>query len=164
MKYLLLLLLASTTRAAPLVQPQDMSTLGFFNYQSTFTASTIGVSSNTPGYPFVVGKSTGVIVDQYGHFIYTGPVPTISSCGSTPSGSVVGTDQAGKITVGGGVVTACTLTFNQGAWPNAPICTAMDSSGTAVVFFTSVTSSAIVFGFSATIGSGQVMYHCVGWK
>jgi hypothetical protein len=97
--------------------------------------------------------------DLWGHFVTGGPAPVISSCGTTPNGSVSGNDRNGTITVGGGVVTSCVLTFAH-AYPTAPDCVVSDNSTAIAVGVTSVSATAITTGFSASLGGGQVYYIC----
>lgn len=100
---------------------------------------------------------------QYdGHLVSSGTTPSVASCG-TGSPSVNGTDLAGVITVGGGSVTSCTLNF---AYPyaNPPVCTESDSSTTPTADITSISTTGVTFGFSATIGGGSIWYICIGNK
>lgn len=117
--------------------------------------STYAVTVSTPGKSFLVAITTN------SHYIVNGTSPTISSCGTNPS--VIGNDQAGAITIGGGSVTACTLTF---AHPYGSGCTVIpqenDTSTTVTADFTSVSNTAITFGFSATLGGGTVWYSVKG--
>lgn len=116
------------------------------------------LGSQTNTYAF---RSQG-IDDQVafsGHLVTTGGLPTISACGAAPSGSVVGTDKGGTITVGGGVVTACTLTFNR-TYGSAPDCTYSDNSTAIAVGQTAISATAFTIGTSASLGGGLVMYNC----
>jgi hypothetical protein len=85
--------------------------------------------------------------------------PWVTSCGTGPG--VTGYDSAGTITVGSGVTTACTLNFAT-AWGNAPTCVITTNSTAVTSDITSVTTSALALGFSATLGGGTVYYHCIG--
>jgi hypothetical protein len=96
------------------------------------------------------------------HYNNAGKIsPVVSSCGATPSGSVVGYDSAGTITVGGGVVTSCTLTFAT-AWTNTPTCVISDNSTTVPGDISSVSATAVTFGFSTSLGGGKIYYICMG--
>lgn len=112
-------------------------------------------SSSSPSTFFHVGISTS------GHFITGGPAPTISSCGSGPSGSVVGDDNEGTITVGGGAVTACTLTFAN-TWGSAttPTCVITDNSTAITGDISSISATAFTASFSLSIGGGTIWYRC----
>lgn len=91
----------------------------------------------------------------------TNKAPTISACGVTPSGTVVGGDTAGTISIGGGVVTACTLTFAV-PYTNTPACVVSDNSTAVAAAISSISNTAVTFSFSATLGSGKTYYHCFG--
>ncbi len=110
----------------------------------------------------VFGSSTGATlmsVDGAGHIALGGVVPSVSSCGSSPS--VSGNDTVGTITVGSGVVTACTLTFAvaRSATPRVVGCTANSALACGA---TAKSNSAVTFGFSATLGSGTFDYLIIG--
>lgn len=100
-----------------------------------------------------------VAISTSGHFLTGGTAPTISACGSTPNGSVVGDDQEGIIAIGGGVVTACTLTFAN-PYGTTPVCVLTDNSSAVSDAITSQSATAITLGFSATLGGGVVNYRC----
>jgi hypothetical protein len=85
-----------------------------------------------------------------------GGTPSVSSCGTSPS--VVGNDATGLITVGSGVVTACTLTFSR-TYTTAPVCVAVASLATVTLGATTSTT-AITFGMSLTLGGGTIRYLC----
>lgn len=98
-----------------------------------------------------------------GHLETTGTTPSVASCGSIPNGSVVGNDNTGIITVGGGVVTACTLNFAFN-WTNTPSCNVTDSSASVGAAVTSASISSITVGLSATLGGGTIYYNCRGYR
>lgn len=95
----------------------------------------------------------------HAHIELTGKPPVISSCGSDPS--IIGNDSAGSITIGSGVITGCTLTFNQ-AWTAAPICIVTSNSAAITGGVTAVSTSAFTAGFSAALGGGKLYYRCYG--
>ena len=92
------------------------------------------------------------------HMMSTGTAPALSACGTTPS--IVGTDTKGAITVGTGVVTACTATFAT-AYATAPVCVANSNTAGAFVAITTATITTITFGTSTAIGGGIIYYHCM---
>ena len=93
-----------------------------------------------------------------------GPSPTISSCGTTPNGSVVGDDSAGVITVGGTAPTACTLTFAVVHTGCTMVCNVNDNSLTITADISSLTTSALTLGFGVGgLAGGSVWYHCQGY-
>jgi len=81
------------------------------------------------------------------------------SCG-TGCASVAGNDRVGDITVSSGVVTSVTVNFSAtlGA---TPICLADANNSAISVGVTSVSTSAVTFGASATLGSGHIYFHCL---
>lgn len=129
-------------------------------------AFTVNVSSNSSRYGNVgIGISTPTASLSVGGFILTStntthPVPTLSSCGTSPSLSAGATDTSGTITVGGGVVTSCTLTFGT-VKGKAPACTIL--SNTSITGQTGTTStSALTIGGGATFAADLIMYNCFG--
>lgn len=123
----------------------------------------LGIISSGGVYEFNTSSTTTffhVAVSTTGHVVTGGPTPAVSSCGSTPSGSVVGDDNSGVIAVGGGVTTACTLTFAS-TWGTTPTCQFSDSSTASVGAITAQSATAITFGFSVSVGGGSINYHCV---
>lgn len=85
-----------------------------------------------------------------------GGVPTVTSCGTSPS--VAGTDMAGKISVGTGVVTSCTLNFSA-QLAVSPDCL-MTPSSSAVALGITPTVDNVVISISATLGGGAIYYLC----
>lgn len=87
----------------------------------------------------------------------SGGTPTMGTCGSNPG--VSGDDRSGVITVGSGVVTACTLNFSAtlGYTPN---CIAVPNSVLAVGV-TAISTSAVTFTVLSTIGGGKLYYVCL---
>lgn len=100
----------------------------------------------------------------YGPIISSGTAPTVSSCGSTPNGSVSGTNTAGVITIGGGVTTACTLNFALGGFPQPPVCVVSDNSTTITASNGTITATSATFNTSAGLGGGLLYYICIGTR
>lgn len=91
---------------------------------------------------------------------------SVSSCGGG-SPSVQGSNDVGKITLGTGGLSACTLNFTtstaQGtAWTSAPVCVVSNSSSTDAAEINSISTSTLVVNFAVTIAGGNVWYHCFG--
>lgn len=86
--------------------------------------------------------------------------PVVSSCGTSPL--LDGTDSAGVITLGSGVFTSCTLTFNQ-TWVAAPHCFANNQGAVAIVRATP-TTTAVVFDAVALVAGAKLDYFCIGNK
>lgn len=160
---------------------------GYGAYQSgasalNYFAGNTGIGSTTPQAPLTlvaasssvpVGVYTGLVsiiagfenttvklfqtIDQWGHRVTGGDTPTIS--GGTSS--VAGNDNNGTITVAGVLLTSVTLTFAH-PWVTAPDCSMADSSTGITGAISSISTTQVVFAFSAGINSGTVWYQCVG--
>jgi len=94
-----------------------------------------------------------------GHWSSTGADPTLSSCGTTPS--VTGSDSAGKITIGTGTVTSCTVTFSGAYATNAPACT-VSGDNTAVTYIATTSTTVLTITSSADMATDVVSYQCTG--
>lgn len=145
-----------------ILKPNSTEILRLRAASSVFSSSLTVTAGTTGKYEFTSSTSSviyHVALSTSAHLITGGPLPTISSCGSTPNGSVVGTDMGGAITIGGGVVTSCVMTFSK-TWGVAPDCTVTDNSTSVNPSVTSASASSITIGLSATLGGGIVYYHC----
>jgi hypothetical protein len=107
-------------------------------------------SSATPTTFFHVAVSTS------GHFITGGPKPTLSSCG-TGSPSVLGDDNQGTITLGGGAPTACTITFAS-TWGATPTCTTDENTTGLTHYISAISATAFTVTLSAT--TTTIYYRC----
>jgi hypothetical protein len=94
-----------------------------------------------------------------GRIVTTGADPVISSCGTTPS--IIGSDMAGKVTIGSGVTTSCTVTFAKAYTTNAPACT-IAGDNSAVTYAATTTTDALTITSSADMASDVISYICVG--
>jgi Pectate lyase superfamily protein len=83
------------------------------------------------------------------------PVPV--ACGANPS--VAGNDQAGRLTVGEGTITSCTLKFAQSYAPATPNCS-FSATVNAYLYISEVTPSAITIDSSANLAGGSIYYNC----
>lgn len=120
----------------------------------------VGIATSTPAYYVSIASSTNPnvttwAVDTNGHVVCGGPAPSVS--GGTSS--VVGHDCGGNITVTGTALTSVTLTFAK-TWSGTPICTASDNSTVFNTDPTSISTTAVTFGFTATVSSATVWYSC----
>lgn len=113
----------------------------------------VGLGTTTPG----------AKLDIAGQFRTSGTVATIGTCGTAPS--ISGTNQAGTFTVGGGVTTACTISFSVtlANAPNAcdisPANSTAAATGTTGAYVSSITTSAfVVTGLSLT--GAAYYYQC----
>ena len=110
----------------------------------------MGIKDNTP----LEGVTIGT------HTAFSGTAPSASSCGTTPS--VVGFDNAGRITVGtGGVATSCTLTFGY-PWQNTPACVANHEGAVLVVRAVATTTTLTIDAATPLTASGILSYICFG--
>lgn len=90
-----------------------------------------------------------------GHISVVGATaPTLSSCGSTPSPTIHGSDIIGKFTTGG-TATSCTLTF-AATYTNAPACVVTTEGGATQPTYT-ISATAITF----TVDIAQTTYNYV---
>lgn len=96
-------------------------------------------------------------INTRGHLRSSNSAPTVSACGTSPA--ISGTDVAGKVTVGTGSVTTCTLTFAT-AYAGAPSCVFTSSAGGAPDATT--TTTAAVFTRGSSMAGQVVMYICIG--
>lgn len=139
----------------------------------------VGIGTTTPvSLLSVVGKSGSLIplltvssstgattfsVDSKGHQISGGTAPTITACGTTPNGSVIGgNDNNTRIQVGGGVVTSCTETFAQ-TWTNPPVCTGNIEGGLNLLVAASSTASGVVLTTGTSFGGDVLTVECRGY-
>lgn len=137
-------------------------------------ADKLGIGSTTPSYQlsvtgiagsaltpiFSVASSTNsnrFSVNGAGHIVTGGSAPTVSSCGTSPS--ISGNDTAGTVTVGTGVVVACTITFST-ARANTPRVVGVVTGGGLNIAggYSAKSTSAVTFSFAATVGGGTFDY------
>lgn len=125
--------------------------------------STVPATAPTD-YLLKISSTSGTTVfgiQNNAHVISSGTTPSMGTCGSSPS--VIGSDMAGVVTVGGGVVTSCTMNFAS-PFVNTPVCVESDNSTSVTADISSISSTSVTFGFSATLGGGTVQYICIGNK
>lgn len=132
---------------------------------TTTTAAMLDVYGANNLNPLNVSSSSKISilkVTANNHISTNGTSPTISACGSTPNGTTLGksNDIAGRITIGGGVVTSCTVTFKS-PYTNTPVCIAQDESGT-LALQSSSTPTTITITSASTMGGASVVYRCTG--
>jgi hypothetical protein len=143
----------------------------------------VGIGSSTPGSALSVGNTLSVStssigltdfnfqvattslnyffgVQGNGHITASSSAPTLSSCGTSPS-VVRGNDTWGRIVTGGGVITACTVTFaNTYALP--PVCDANPEGGVTTFIAASSTATGFVITGASAITSTTITYQCYG--
>ena len=127
----------------------------------TMASGTAGAGAGTASIPgnviAKIGASEAWRIDNVGHMSTSGTAPTFTSCGTTPA--ITGDDNTGTITVGTGVVTACTIAFNA-TWNAAPACVLSTSSAAIGSSVSAVSVTAVTFTFAADLSAGTVYYQC----
>jgi hypothetical protein len=109
----------------------------------------------------VIGGAAKSATYAINNVVVSGTPPAVSACGTSPP-AVVGSDTAGRITVGtGGTATSCTITFAT-AFVNTPACIVEDESAVLTLqpgptTTTLVVTSTVAFGASAVLD-----YICIG--
>lgn len=137
-----------------------------FGTTTPYGSFAIGTSTGSGGFKaplFTIASSTGsaatttlMQIDQNGHLVFNvGGTPTVSACGTTPT--ISGDDLHGTVTVGAGVVTACTITF-YGAYSATPKWIGIETNSVLSSGVTAKSTTAFTVGFSATLGSGTFDY------
>lgn len=108
------------------------------------------------------GVNTFSTIAVQGHYEVSGATsPTVSSCGTAPNGSIVGTDAAGRATIGG-TPTTCTVNFAK-PYANPPICVcSSDSDRSCSVSSVTTTSVALDNPGSSLISGEIIAYICFG--
>lgn len=100
-------------------------------------------------------------IQQNSHVISSGTIPSVSSCGTSPSMDGNATDFAGTINTGSASPTACTLTFAN-PFATIPTCVVSDDLQTAEPAITSRSTTAITITLGAALNSGHLFFICVG--
>lgn len=125
-------------------------------------SSTINTAQGTP-FGFLVGMVIDGVrrmvqtFDYYGHRITSGPVPVLSSCGTS---TISGNDSNGTITLIGVALTSCTMTLAH-TYAAAPDCVVSDNT-TASTADLDTTATTVTFGLSVGLNSGKLFYQCAG--
>ncbi len=127
-------------------------------------SSTAGTAQGTP-----FGQLLSMIIggvrymvqsfDYYGHLITSGPTPSVSSCGTSPS--IQGNDRDFRVYVGSIAATGCTVTFAN-PYVNAPICVVTPEVGTLTFDPTASSTPTTVVVGGGTITSDVFVGHCEG--
>ena len=97
-------------------------------------------------------------IDNKGRTNVAGDDPALSSCGTTPS--IVGSDAAGKVTIGTGSTTSCTVTFAT-AFDNAPACV-ITGDNIALGYAATTSTTVLTVTSSADMASDVISYLCIG--
>lgn len=143
MKYLLLLLAASAS-AAPLVQPTDMVRTSSF----TFNALAVGTTT-----------ANTAALTVYGIVASSTPIPTIACTAGSPAMTAGSTSQFGSYAAGA-LATGCTVTFAT-AFPSTPFCQCQ-SNANLLVYASSVSKTAITCTSATAMTGDTITYFCQG--
>lgn len=128
----------------------------------TISSSMTVMSPTGSSYEFRASTTTifyHVAISTNGHLSSNGTPPVVSSCGTNPT--IIGSDNAGTITVGSGVTLSCTIAFNV-PWNTVPTCLMTINTTGVTGGITTLTTAQAVFSFSATVGGGQIFFNCMG--
>ncbi len=138
-------------------------------YLYSFTGDLVLGSQTANAIHFVVNNAAtdAATIDTTSHTLLGGGVaPTIASgaCGATTNGTISGSDQAGKVTIGAASTTTCTVSFGS-TWATAPrACTfSPASSGAAALTVLAYVSAVSATSFTITgsvLASTVFYYHC----
>lgn len=112
-------------------------------------------TSSTPG------SSVALSVDYTGSsskLKTSGDAPALSSCGTNPS--ITGSDANGKITIGTGVTTSCTVTFDS-TYTAAPSCV-ISGDNNGIGYAATTTATVLTITSSADMASDVISYWCIG--
>jgi hypothetical protein len=134
----------------------------FTTLSASSTVSGTGFSDYLASPPAIGGTAPAAVkattLWATGHVFTTGTAPSLSSCGTSPSIDSNSTDVAGKITVGSGAGTVCTLTFASG-FTTAPFCIVLPiTNGTAFALYTATTTT---LPLTNLVSSQSYNYLCV---
>lgn len=155
----------STMQSVQVSSNTILANTTFYQNGTTIMGAASGVV-NAQDYILNISSPNGAVnfgFQNNSHFISSGTVPSVSACGTSPSMDLASTDIAGKINVGSVTATACTLTFAL-PFASAPICTVSDDSTGVTADITSISATAVTFGFSVSLAGGHVWYLCLGGR
>lgn len=132
-------------------------------FSGTLSVSTTTISTSSALFvngttTFGVGTATLVFFGNVGHWDATGTIPTISSCGTSPTST--GSDYRGRITVGSVAATSCTLTFVN-AFVNKPSCVYSEETESVVNALSMVPSTTTLVFSQTGLTSNILDYDCV---
>jgi len=91
--------------------------------------------------------------------VVLGTAPGASSCGTSPS--ITGSDAAGKLTIGTGATTSCTVTFANAFTTNAPACV-IAGDNNAIGYAATTSTTVLTITSSGDMASDVISYICLG--
>lgn len=155
-----------TNTNAIVFKPNEVTEVTVSSLSVVFSTM-VSVVSTANG-PYEVKSSTyssgfHVAISTTGDIITNSSNTIMGTCGTSPS--VIGDNNEGIITIGGGVVTSCTMNFAMGGWGAGcnVVCNESDNSTSVTGDISAISSASVTFGFSATLGGGIVYYQCRGY-
>lgn len=129
--------------------------LVFCQIQSVNTDIDYKVVDGTKKLSFTVG-TTDVITANSSGVTLGGGTPSMGTCGTSPS--ISGNDNAGKVTVGSGVVTSCAVVFGTTKSGTPHVFITVDGVTAVANSVSSVSGSGFTANFAATLGGGTFDY------
>jgi hypothetical protein len=151
----------SITAAGSVMTISNTNTIGAGSVTDSVAVLKLSQSANSTGDILQAQSNTTPVfaIKSGGHLHTAGTAPAVSSCGTGPS--VVGTDTAGRITVGTGSPSSCTLTFAS-AYANIPSCTVNHEGAILLVRGVPSTTTLVIDTATAFTDGGIIDYICVG--
>lgn len=138
------------------------ATIGFFasqNWTGSATGTEIHFETVTNG---ATSRANRLTIGNSGNLQTSGTLPTVSSCGTSPSMTALSNNNSGSVQVGSVSATSCIITFANGGWDNAPNCVANDDTSIIAVKTVSTTTTLTL---SSTVLTGdKITYICQGNK
>ena len=138
---------------------------------STYPSNTAGTTLPAASASIALGQTgfgiTGTL-SATGHASEsTANTPSITSgaCGATTNGTIAGTDQNGKITIGASATTACAVTFGSSTWASSPAAcvfsaaTAASAAVTVLPYVSAISTSGFTLSGSV-LATTAWYYHC----
>lgn len=110
------------------------------------------------------GFYSGPVISQSLRASSTAPTPSV--CGTSPAVTSGSSNNSGKVTLGTGTPTACTLTFAN-AYPTAAFCTvsagdAPTAGSTIRPYVSAASTTAFTVTLNAALDSAVIYYYCSG--
>jgi hypothetical protein len=166
------LYLNTTSGNGRLLEGQTSGLARWFEYLGNGTAESSGSGSD---FKLIPANDAGTaqtllaltMYRKTGQIVLPGSVPTIASgaCGTTTNGTISGSNQAGKITIGSATTTACAVSFSATLTVAPVSCTFSPANATAAAIGTTVPyiSAISTGGFTLTgsvLASTNWYYQC----
>lgn len=100
-------------------------------------------------------------IDQWGGWTYSGDAPTLGTCGVSPSVASASNQVTGNITVGTGIVTACTVKFAHPYPTGTTVHVFIETDGATALAnsVSAISTTGFTANFAASLGSGTFDYY-----